>query len=466
MALRRDRLVRRVIGPGRAVLVAAAIAALLSGCFYQLPPDLGDTGPYKVVEAFRVPLPVDPGADARWQSVVPEWGVLGEGRRLARVDSDGKVLWSQELPGEFAITAPAGAPHSLVPAGEHGLMVLAGSPEAAGPAAVRWIDAETGQTRWERRFPRARPGEATNQVIFASNNDQISVAAHCTPARCELTGMDVLGKTLWTVRMNERVRLADGVASVGFLTPASYRSRRQDSSRPCPCLYLVGKARLYQLDPLTGKRVWVARLDSAGVGHVFGTTYRTVVVSAPRGPACTATATGLASDRRVWSLRFRWEQPTAARQPDGCRYDPALPLMFGLDLVFPDAGGALVVDDYDGRVRHRLDRGESAEAGGGLLTWTPGIGYREERWSPRTTEVIQAVRERSLVTLAGSGLVFSTERGFGPLTFVRFRGEVAWREASAGHTFMMGFVHGRTRIVYADDTGQLVGLGAVVDDRR
>src|SRR5947209_13694098 len=120
-------------------MAASAILLPVVGCM-PVAPSLTD-GRSKLMQFTPTPLPVPPGPDGGWHLVEPTLGLIGEANRLARVDLDGNITWSVQLPIDYALTGRPGAPHTAISVPEAGALILiAGAQGTSGPVALRALN--------------------------------------------------------------------------------------------------------------------------------------------------------------------------------------------------------------------------------------------------------------------------------------------------------------------------------------
>jgi hypothetical protein len=324
---------------------------LVAGCFAPPPPSFGD-GKAVPEEASRVPLPVRPGPDGTWALNAAVAGLLGEGRTVVRLHGAENAGWRLALPAEFALTShQPGAAHSVLVGGGWAVLVggRAGHP---GPSAIAGLDAERGLLAWRQTLP---PG---SQVFLLQNNSVVMTAV-CHARSCRLNGWDIgSGVLQWT-------RTVSGAA--GVVCQANTLATA-DSSNGGHCVpYLVTPDRVGTVDPDDGGLHWQAALrpPDGTVDRIIQDSDRVITVTAPAKGSCRATvlASGVESGAgdHGWQYSFAWDQPQAPRDArTGCRWNRALPLIVGFDMVLPDAKGALVVDPYFGTLSpsRRLAQGE------------------------------------------------------------------------------------------------------------
>jgi hypothetical protein len=355
MSDRRGRLAARVA-------VALVVPAVAAGCF--APPPVGSDRD-KLVEIVRVPLPVPPGADGDWHLLVDRAAIVGEGRHLAAFDPDGGLRWTLQLPDSYALTARPGLAHSGLMTGRgEALLLLAGAPGGDGPTSVRALSPLNGTPLWERTLP---PGARVTVL------DETVVLGRCGAAGCELTAVDAIrGTDTWHATVSgTSMILVDG-------TDAS-RDHRGDHSAVPRTMWLAGEH--FVVPVASNGAVGSTRPRAPGPpGRVVTIGNTLVLIAPPAGADCTATLTGYATTASypvTWTRQVSWDDPRAARDANGCRYDPDQPVVRHDDLVVPDRDGALEFAE-NGYQSGRLDPGDFpvadrlvADADGRYRTW-PG----------------------------------------------------------------------------------------------
>ncbi|MEV6757132.1 hypothetical protein [Streptomyces sp. NPDC051214] len=425
----------------RRLCVLPLLLVTLVGCFAPQPPRLdARTEPDR---AFSVPLPVPTNAVGDWSLVDSRNGMVGQGRWIARIDEDGRALWRTRLPAEFALTARPGRPH----AASSGLspIVLVGAAAAGRLPALASVDPDTGRFRRLAPSP-PRPAGKLSMITVLSGRQ--AVAATCRAhASCTLTawGSDT-GQVQWTRRTR-----GPAVFAAPCLQQRGWKVPGQPGPHDCHPLTFVADGRIEVLRQGEQRpHGWRVKLPPGEIAQVYPTTYRTLVVTAPRGPACrvrvAAYDTVNQAPAPVWQRDFAWNQPQAAVR-DGCRQDPTIPLMMGYRLTLPDAAGALIGDDNDGEFGLRLRPGEYPVAyGTRILAYRAGRGFRD----PAPAKVDNAARPAELTPAAqplGSGIWYVPGEGRkGVVLAVDVYGKVTWRRAVGGPPFFLG----DNRLVYAD----------------
>lgn len=347
------------------------VGFLAAGCFGPSEPMFGD-GESVPEEASRVPLPVRPGPDGTWALNAPTAGLLGQGRTLVRLADaqNPKVTenpkgaqnpkgaesagWRLALPAEFALTShQPGAAHSAFVRADR-VVLVGGRDGRSGPSAIAGLDTERGLVTWRHAVP-------SGSQVFPFDNAFEVLTAVCRPKSCRLTGWDAASGALrWARTVSGAVRVVDACRVDAHVTP--------DGLSGVGCGFrLVTPDRVGTVDPDDGGLSWETgpRPPDGAVDRVLRASDRVVMVTAPAKGSCRATvlAGGVTSGDgdRGWRYDFVWYQPQAPRDArTGCRWDRALPLIVGYELVLPDASGALVVDPYFGTLHpsQRLARGE------------------------------------------------------------------------------------------------------------
>jgi len=347
----------------------ATVAVAVGGCADKIPPHIptiiDPQGP--LIEISRSALPVAPGADGTWHLLVPYHGIIGEGRRVARVGPGGEVRWSVDLPDRYALTGPDRGGYPAHLADGTTLLFLSGRPGSREPAAVMALDTESGRRLWEVELAPLRPGGSlhlANGSMTDVDDPGVPVVARCDAQGCDLRALAATdGRVLWSRQVPGAALVAGGL---GPMTGG--RGVWPVGAAEQPWIWAAGPGFLQAIGKVSGRLGGRTPLAASGAGIVITSHDRVVVVTAPHDGTCQATATGYAvlSDggaARVWSVPFRWDDPGARSGPDGCRYDPARMLRQAFMVVLPDAEGALVINISDGAVRDRRPRGERHLAG-------------------------------------------------------------------------------------------------------
>ncbi|GIF46004.1 hypothetical protein Afe04nite_05430 [Asanoa ferruginea] len=373
------------------------VAVTAAGCLSMPDPPtlLNPQGP--LVELSRSALPVPPDAKGEWPLFVPQLGLIGAGDRVARIGRDGKPLWIAILPAAFALTNPGPGGHSaFISAGGRALIVLGGGRE---PSAVLVLGLHDGAEWWRAALPDPPRGGH----VHVSSQEPIGTGEALFVSTCGPGGCDVLSLNEWQGTKQGSWRVPGVTWMLGVTDPGTGTDFAASRDGPNPFVVYGGPgARLvFALTadpPVTADVVadWTVQIGSkpnAPIAYVMRTEHRTVAVTAPVDASCAAVAYGLAmsssdtllEDRPprkglnqaeqlvVWSQPFVWDDPRADRDAHGCRHDSDLPPLLGRDPVLPDKAGAMVIDEYTGRVAYRLSPGEHPVGGG--TTWD-GRGYR------------------------------------------------------------------------------------------
>ncbi|WP_406096604.1 hypothetical protein [Streptomyces sp. NBC_01013] len=426
---------------------------LLAGCFAPGPPHIGVAEDPE--EAFRVPLPVPTDTSGGWALVDPRWGIIGQGRVVARIDEDGKVLWRTTLPIRFALTGRPGQAHAVAtPVGE---VTLVGAADRGRLPRVAKLDILTGRFQ-SLALPPARPPGNVRLVTVSSTAGGApqAVAATCLPgASCTLTAWDaVTGQVRWTYRTR---------GPAVFAAPCDQGGGRNGVAPPRKCdpLAFVADGRLVTLrqgeDRLHARPV---KLPRGEVAQVIPTLYRALVMTAPHGPDCRAQAAAYdlttESPTPVWQRALTWDQPQAAVH-QGCRRDPSIPLLMAYRLVLPDAAGALVGDDFDGTFPLRLKPGEYPVADRSeILAYRTDGRYRDPSTARSHTPRKRPKELGPTARELGEGMWYVPGRGRrGEIIAVDVYGEITWRRPTSGPPF---FLTGN-RLVHAEGS-TLVALRA------
>ncbi len=241
----------------RALAVLCA-GAVLTGCFGPQPPMFSD-GKSVPSERRRIPLTVPPGPDGSWSLLRTRDGLLGQGRKLARIPQEGEEGvrapvrgWTVTLPAEFAITSRLpGGPHSAVPLSSAGTVLIGGRAGRADPTAVALADPGSGALVWRHTLP------PDSRVFMTAGplGEEIG-AATCSAAGCRFTAWDASrGTRQWSTRITgaHRVRTDCGADALGGASAAGL----------CEPL-LIGKDRVGTLDEETHRPQWIPGLRPCG----------------------------------------------------------------------------------------------------------------------------------------------------------------------------------------------------------
>ncbi|MEU4145727.1 hypothetical protein [Streptomyces parvulus] len=428
---------RRRLVPPLLVLLAA-----LGGCFAPQPPELH--AGVEPERAFSVPLPVPTDDVGDWSLVDARSGIVGQGRWIARIDEDGRTLWRTHLPAEFALTASPGRPHAGA-SGTSPAVLVGAAPPGMLPALAS-VDPNSGRLLRLAPSP-ARPAGELRMVTVPTAGQ--AVAATCRPrGSCTLVAWEPRsGRVQWTRRTHGPAAFA-GLCEQerGWKVPG------RPGRRGCRPLTFVADGRVEVLgqgeEVLRGRRV---NLPPGEVAQVYSTPYRTLVVTAPRGPACRVRVAAYdmveLAPAPVWQRDFTWEQPQAAVR-DGCRRDPAIPLLMGFHLTLPDAEGALIGSDYDGEFRLRLRPGEYPVAHEGrVLAYRAGRGFRDPNPAEPDDAALRPAELPPAAEPLGNRIWYVPgDAPGGTVIAVNVYGEITWRRTVGGPPFFLG----SNRLVYAD----------------
>jgi hypothetical protein len=324
------------------VPLLALVLFALGGCFGPHRVGLADDTP--LAEKWRVPNPVPVAAGHTWTLDLPGLGLLGEGRRIARVDPQrGNVGWSLDLSGEYSLTDPARILAIT------GAVVLLNRDRSR----VRVLSTDSGDDLWGRTVP---PG---SQVFAGSDGGEAGlILAHCTARACTLTGVHAYdGRTVWTSHTG----------------PGALAGVAQQHA-----VLVVGRRRISWVSADDGKVHWSLDRPPGTSLRVIGGLYRVTLFTPPAAPKCVATFRGVEEGHVRWTRTFPWRDPST---PPGtpCGYAPSRLIVDRFDNIEVPVPGAIEqLDGYHGTTtRMALDPGEYAIDG--TLTWTPGVGYRELR---------------------------------------------------------------------------------------
>ncbi|MFE9854685.1 hypothetical protein [Streptomyces sp. NPDC005780] len=441
----------------RRLLGLLILLPLLAGCVgaQQVPRIGADQDPE---EAFRVPLPVPTDASGGWALVSRRLGIIGQGRVVARIDEDGKVLWRTTLPAEFALTGRPGRTQAVATPTELAVMLVGAAASGRLPRMAA-LDPHTG--RFTRLAPPPASPPGVLRLVSVAETPAVihqAVAATCLPgASCTLTAWDVsTGKVQWKQRtrgpavfaapcISERVEKGMGVHGA------------------CDALTYVADGRLVML-PRGEARLHSTPIDlpRGDIAQVLPTPYRILVMTAPRAPGCRAQAAAYDFTTRspspVWQRTLTWDQPQAAVR-DGCRRDPSIPLLMADRGTLPDAEGALVGHYFDGTFPLRLNPGEYPVArGSAIFAYRADGSHRDPNPAPSDGGSSQGLPEElsPAAQELGQETWYLPGRGRrGEVVAVDFRGGISWRRTTAGPPFFLT----SNRLVYADGSS-LVAIRA------
>ncbi|MFI7336421.1 PQQ-binding-like beta-propeller repeat protein [Streptomyces sp. NPDC050085] len=428
----------------RRLFVLLLLVVTLAGCFAPQPPQLDARD--EPERAFSVPLPVPTDDVGDWSLVDAPNGIIGQGRWIARVDEDGRALWRTHLPAEFALTTRPGQPHAAASGPSPSPSVLVGTASPGLLPALASVDPNTG--RFQRLAPSPPRPAGELQTITVSPSRQ-AVAATCrSHGSCSLVAWDTgTGQVQWTRQTRGPAAFAAPcVQQRGWKVPG------QPVPHACHPMTFVADGRIEVLRQGEQRpHGWRVQLPPGEVAGVYPTTYRTLVVTVPHGPACrvrvAAYDTGNQAPAPVWQRDFAWEQPQAAVR-DGCRQDPTIPLLMGYDLTLPDAAGALIGNDYDGEFPLRLRRGEYPVAyGARVLAYRAGRGFRDPNPAKPDDAALRPAELPPAAQPLGGGIWYAPGDGRkGTVIAVNVYGTVTWRRLVSGPPFFLG----DNRLVYAD----------------
>ncbi|HWS36099.1 MAG TPA: PQQ-binding-like beta-propeller repeat protein [Actinoplanes sp.] len=381
-------------------LTAVLLVLALGGCLGG--PDKADLrGGGPLVERWRIPSPV-----AGWVFADPLSGLIGQGRRLASVDTGpGRLRWVHDLPPGFTVTA------SSVSVAGNAVLVR-------GTGRFRVLDRTEGTVLWEREF--------TGQVAAEEEGDAV-VTADCDRRGCDLTGWELRnGQRRWSRHVGDRVRLVSG-------------------EQPCYCLFLLGRRTVVQIGTEAGRIGWTMRKPAGVTGLIAGHD-RQVLWTPPAEPDCVATLRGITGGTVDWTRDVTTDcglpMPSTSDDPG-----------YGvLELPVRDGLATLNLDDGQGRTIP-LDEHERLVGGGpSRITWTAEVGYRSIDDPQRTPARVpppaggrpwaQSHRVGMWLLRSGPGLVL-----YDPLS-----GAVRWRGPEPV------LIPDHDRLVYLDGP-DLVGIG-------
>ncbi|MEU9090072.1 hypothetical protein [Streptomyces sp. NPDC048428] len=429
----------------RLLLVLLLLLPLLAGCFAPGPPRIA--AHQDPEDAFRVPLPVPTDASGGWALVNRRLGVIGQGRVVARINENGKVLWRTTLPAQFALTGRPGQTRAVANPSESAV-TLVGAAASGRLPLIATLDPMTGRFAELARPPARTPGELRLVTVTWTSGTRLAVAATCLPASsCTLTAWDTAtGKVRWKHRTRGPAVFAtpcgqDRTAEGG----ANYYRQR------CDPLVFVADGRLVTLwageDRLRSRPV---ELPGGNVAQVIPTLYRILVVTAPHGPGCRAQAAAydLTAEAAapVWQRTFTWDQPQSAVH-GGCRRDASIPLLVGYRLTLPDSAGALVGDAFHGTFPLRLKPGEYPVAYGvSVLAYRADGSHRDPQPAPSTTPRRRPAELDPTAQDLGQGAWYVPGKGRrGELIAVDVYGKITWRRTTSGPPFFLT----ANRLVYA-----------------
>ncbi|WP_326736381.1 outer membrane protein assembly factor BamB family protein [Streptomyces sp. NBC_01022] len=429
----------------RLLALLVLLLPLLAGCYSE--PSPPSVVAYEDPEdAFRVPLPVPTDASGGWALVSRRSGIIGQGGVVARIDEDGKVLWRTTLPAEFALTGRPGQTHAAVTPSDS-MVTLVGEAASGRLPRMATLDSVTGRFTMLAASPARTPGEL--RIVTVSSTTGIprqAVAATCLPgSACTLTAWDTAtGKVRWTHRTR---------GPAVFAAPCNQDGERDGVAfhQECDPLAFVADGHLVTLRPgedrLHSRPVELPRGD---IAQVIPTLYRVLVMTAPHGPGCRAQAA--AYDRTaepptpLWQRTFTWDQPQAAVH-EGCRRDPSIPLLMAYRVTLPDAAGALIGNDFDGKFPLRLKPGEYPVAhGSDILAYRADGGYRDPYPAPSDVARTRPAELKPTAQELGQGAWYLPGRGRkGEIIAVDVYGKITWRRTTSGRPFF----HTGNRLVYA-----------------
>ncbi|MFG3140637.1 PQQ-binding-like beta-propeller repeat protein [Streptomyces sp. NPDC048211] len=419
------------------------ILPLLAGCFAPSPPRIAPN--VDPEEAFRVPLPVPTDASGGWALVNRRLGVIGQGRVAAKIDEDGKVLWRTALPSVFALTGRPGQTHAV--ATPSGSLTLVGAAASGRLPRLATLDPVTGAFAMLASSPARPRGELRLLTVVSTTRiPRQAVAVTCLPgASCTLTAWDAsTGRVLWKHRTH---------GPAVFAAPCNQDGERDGVTihRECDPLAFVADGRLVLLrrgeDRLRSTPVELPRGE---IGQVLPTLYRVLVMTVPHGPGCRARAAAydLTTESRapVWQRAFTWDQPQAAVR-DGCRRDPSIPLLMAYRLTLPDAAGALVGRDFDGKFPLRLKPGEYPVADGSdIAAYRVDGSSRDPDPTPSGTPHSRPAELKPTAQGLGQGTWYLPGSGRkGEIVAVDVYGKITWRRTTSGRPFFLS----DNRLVYA-----------------
>ncbi|MFE9781679.1 PQQ-binding-like beta-propeller repeat protein [Streptomyces sp. NPDC005775] len=440
----------------RRLLGLLILLPLLAGCFAPGPPRIEAS--QETEEAFRVPLPVPTDPSGGWALVNRHLGVIGQGRVVARVDEDGKLLWRTTLPDQFALTGRPGRTHAAATPIDGPVLLVGAAASGRFPSMAK-IDPVSGRVTRLAPPPARTPGKLRFVKVLSSSGLPFqAVAATClTGSSCTVTAWDAsTGKVLWKYRTR-------GPAVFAAPCDQGKQAKGPAFTQNCEVLAFVADGRLVTL--LRGADRPHARPiepSRGGVAEVIPTRYRVLVLSAPHGPDCRARAASYdltdqpTGSAPAWQRAFTWDQPQASVR-EGCRRDPSIPLLVGYRLTLPDSAGALVGDDYHGTFPLRLKPGEYPVAvGAEIFAHRADGSYRDPRTRPSGHPRIRPEELTADARELGQGAWYVPGRGRkGEIIAVDVYGKITWRRTSNGTPFFLS----SNRLVYAEGS-HLVALRA------
>ncbi|WP_030443016.1 PQQ-binding-like beta-propeller repeat protein [Actinoplanes subtropicus] len=402
----------------RLILLSAAALLVLSACMPPPPPSLVD-GP--LVEMWRLPSPLPAPAGRQWAFVDDQRGYLGEGRRLVSFDLiRGVMHWEADLPAPYAVTAGS------VRVGESAVVVRSPS------GSVLALSAYDGHTLWEQA--------GTQAVLGGTDPGAFVFVAGCGRSGCDLTQRDqISGKVVWRRhRTGPVVDMMDAGPTMGGV-------------------YLFGPRTLSLVDAADGSTRWsLPRPPGAGVMPFPGLD-RTVLVTPPALPVCTATFRGVEDGRIVWTRTAAWDDAGAPAAP--CGYDPARLTADINGPLIPVEGAFLRLDARSGAVRSTpREPGQYLVSGGhDEITWTPGVGYRGRGPGGPVGPLAVPPPADGHPWAEGHGTVWVLAAGSGVVA-CRFDGGLLW-----SHPAPTPVLLAPNRLIYLDGS-TLVAVG--VKDRK
>lgn len=386
----------------------------VTGCFADNGPRFSDD--VKLSERWRMPSPVPTGADGRWH--LNDDGLLGEGNRLARIDTaTGRLMWSEFLSPEYAITDA----HPAIRAG--GQVVL-----RAG-RTIRALGIRDGKQSWERLMP------DTAQIVYDNDLDTPRLlTANCGRTGCDLAALDPAdGKPIWTRRLADQVALRAG-------TPY------------CQCAFLIGTREITWLSTVNGTSGWAIARPPGAEPLLFPFGPRLIMLIPPTLPDCRATFVGTAIGVVTWNRTLTWND--LARPDMPCSYDPERVFFSEITVEAPGAG---IVDTLGVVTADAFDPGEYLVGDDpARLTWTPGVGYRSRTYPDRGVAEVPAPDDGQAWGTRVEGL-WLLRSGPGLVLYNPFEHDIRWR--SAAPTPIVDEERGETRVMAYVDGTDLVAIG-------